>query len=725
MKRHRYHQLISLTFLGSLVLGWLPTVNGQTQPRPRIKAAAGVDTVRAFEQIQRFGRGIEFVKAVETMLGPAASDAAFAWFDEKDRSFFKAVYEAYRQRDESYLKRRAEAGPKAAPAKTVRPVRTPAQRPTKRRADSGLSGGGYIQTASYRAPANGGALPGTGDDQEPVVTTLETEAGHQTTGELENTIETPDATITKGSNAETIRTVNNSQNGVVHTQTSFEEITNKKTRGRVRNDKTMVWKYLIGQCPDADGVVKGEVSVTVENKATIANTTTIAVPTQTFSFKATVSGMVDDEAELVKYDLSGNIVEITTGYDRARSLGLIGEDSLTDGSRQVSVTVNGNTLGTEPGAPGQPGEIREGPMGHLTVAESNRLVEFADQSLPMNLVNADNGFATARSNWRMGFCVDVALTAPKTKLGAGEQVTVSAESVHKLDRSKINARLEGSGFDDITPPVQDAAPKGEFSVTGSGDEHLAGEITVRSISRRGIGTNTLKFGKEKAAVIKNCDSWSGTISITRRSFERSDVPEHQGVRTRTESSSSRTYDYRGTVTIKNATARSNGGISARNKAVSTLDIPLTGESNATSELVWEDKSTSTYSDNCGSKTTHRKLVKHKVHSQKGTARAVAEGGLAVDLVGGTYSIRLVIPAMMGTDQVVDLRQPSGYCRPEDNEPQNSEREDPIEIAQMGISVEDGVLDPSKPNEIEGSRVFIESNGEEVEIRWRLEKCPDR
>jgi|GEM_PF-2331893 len=218
--------------------------------------------------------------------------------------------------------------------------------------------------------------------------------------------------------------------------------------------------------------------------------------------------------------------------------------------------------------------------------------------------------------------------------------------------------------------------------------------------------------------------WSGSISITRRRSESSRQDgEKKGVRTTTESAStSRTYLYNGTVNIKNAVSQSSGGINALNKPVAVGSIYFKGESNATSETVWESESTSYYHDNCGQRTTKRILYKKDRDELTGTGQETAEGSLFLDLINNKYRIQAVIPPLAGKMTRTNIRRPSGYCDAKSNMPQDSSSEWSQEIEKMVIEVDDGVLDPKNPDVIEGSRSYTDSSGDEVEIRWSLRHC---
>ncbi len=518
--------LLSLALCLCVFGGATLRVFGQDQTR-RIKRPAAIGAPDAFGQIIKFGRSAEFVRVLMRELPPPAVMNSLAWTDAKDAEFFKAVTEAHDRKAREFSGKRFE---NALPETKIEPVKNDRKR-------SGLSmpGGAFFQNAAYENSAVLGDAT-----EEPVITTVETDGGVKTTGEVQNRLETAETVLTKGSNADTQHILNNSKNGQIYTQTSFEEVYNKQTRGRVRNEKKFHWSYLLAQCPDAAGVVEGEAVVTIENKATIANTTTIAIPSQSLTMKVKLKGFVDDNAQLTHFDMTGEISETTTGYDRARQLGMIDDASLTDGTRRFTVSVTNNRFSGD-ASKSEVGEIREGSTAHLSNAENNRLMDFADTALPLNLNSADSGFSTARTNWQNGFCVDVSLKAPKEALNSGEQITVSAESVHKLDGGSINARLEATGYAAVSPDKQRAEPSAQFVLTASTDVNFGGEITVKSVSKRGIGAKTLKFAKSSATPVKppvkktppgktppakKCDgAWTGKITVEKRKREEKRRPQ--------------------------------------------------------------------------------------------------------------------------------------------------------------------------------------------------------
>jgi hypothetical protein len=61
-------------------------------------------------------------------------------------------------------------------------------------------------------------------------------------------------------------------------------------------------------------------------------------------------------------------------------------------------------------------------------------------------------YKAARSNWRNYGCVEVVSKAPKMRLKKVERIIINAETVHKQDGSKVNARLEAGALDATVTP---------------------------------------------------------------------------------------------------------------------------------------------------------------------------------------------------------------------------------------------------------------------------------
>ena len=171
-----------------------------------------------------------------------------------------------------------------------------------------------------------------------------------------------------------------------------------------------------------------------------------------------------------------------------------------------------------------------------TEADALRFAKIFGLHLWYMYENASTYYERAQDGWRNGDCVELALTAPKTNLRPAEQIEVAAETVHKYDKSKVNAELILEvATHSATPEKQSGTPQGKFNLTAP-PKGATAAIFVKSVSRRGIASEMLKFGEEKppkkpplppkkTLVAKKCDSaWSGTITAVKTKREESTKP---------------------------------------------------------------------------------------------------------------------------------------------------------------------------------------------------------
>src|SRR5687768_5764080 len=103
-------KICSLVVCLCVLNGALVPVFGQNRNLRRIAVSKPANALQAFGQVNKFGRGTDFVKVMSRGLQPREIFNTLAWFDEKDESFFQAVFEANRQKADEYDKRRFEKG---------------------------------------------------------------------------------------------------------------------------------------------------------------------------------------------------------------------------------------------------------------------------------------------------------------------------------------------------------------------------------------------------------------------------------------------------------------------------------------------------------------------------------------------------------------------------------------------------------------------------------------
>src|SRR5215204_2421914 len=103
-------ELLSFALCLSVSSGATMRIFGQNQIESarRINRAKPADAAQAFEKIVKFGRSDDFVKVLMRGLTPTEAISALAWLDAKDRSFFKAVFDAHNRKADEFSKRRFE-----------------------------------------------------------------------------------------------------------------------------------------------------------------------------------------------------------------------------------------------------------------------------------------------------------------------------------------------------------------------------------------------------------------------------------------------------------------------------------------------------------------------------------------------------------------------------------------------------------------------------------------
>src|SRR5687767_15298929 len=102
----------------------------------------------------------------------------------------------------------------------------------------------------------------------------------------------------------------------------------------------------------------------------------------------------------------------------------------------------------------------------VSAADLERINEISKHSLGWTYQQAAMYLEAAQSNWRNGGCVEVTLTAPKTKLLPAEKTEVYAETVHIHDKNKVDAELTvQTATESALPDKHAAVAQGTFTLT--------------------------------------------------------------------------------------------------------------------------------------------------------------------------------------------------------------------------------------------------------------------
>nr|CAA9283944.1 hypothetical protein AVDCRST_MAG63-3801 [uncultured Armatimonadetes bacterium] len=196
---------------------------------------------------------------------------------------------------------------------------------------------------------------------------------------------------------------------------------------------------------------------------------------------ADVIGHVGDDAQLQNYDVAAVMIE---------SVGRLTPTGEPDGiaKQRAQAQVHSAGIVADKSA-GGPHKITP-PDSSLRQSLEDLLSREKSRSV------LDGALWLASAYWQAGHCVEVACVkgAEKRKLEPGERVVLVEETRHKLDKGKVNAKLDAQvRGGTITPARQPGAPQATFTYTAPAKKGQPGVVRVTSVSRRGIGWGEIAF----------------------------------------------------------------------------------------------------------------------------------------------------------------------------------------------------------------------------------------
>jgi hypothetical protein len=494
---------------------------------PIVPAVVDSDEKRLFKDLLRESRGAAFPALIERIFG-ADADATVKRFDEDAESLLRAVTSSAGEKAAERLQKQIdERREKISARPIVEPKPAPTNKTPVKRAAPKSKRLGFNQptTLDWRRFAFGfQPLPSRSAQEDGhEVKFKETDKELIAEGEARKNFETKEAKGTRTQKAESRYTKDGKTFGVEIKNTEIIEAVSKTDGKAFRTETVLSWGAEVAACPDAGGITSG----TGKAKATVKTTLTENGQTVTLStdldLQAKLTGYVNDRAEFTNYDFQVDAYITNSGAEDAFRRNLTKEIKLRDGRHGIRYDIKGNTIEVRTGgygserAPAKFGKATGRKLTAMTDAEA----KLADASLgavvPAIWVQANNMYETAQKHWRDFGCVEVICKAPKTALRTGEQVIVSAETVHRQEGSKINAALEAeAGPGTVAPESQNGTPGAQFTFTKEGEE--SSFFTVRSISKRGIGEGRIEFLKEIEEPEEK-GAWTGTIAVRRFRYE--------------------------------------------------------------------------------------------------------------------------------------------------------------------------------------------------------------
>ena len=362
-------------------------------------------------------------------------------------------------------------------------------------------------------------------DQKPEIKMTETDKEIKAEGTEKKSFETKEAKGTRTQKSETKYTKGGKTFGMEIRDTQVIEAVSKPDGKSFRRELSIVWGAEVAACPDANGVTAGTGKAKVISKTTYSEGGPAFTMTSEFDLQAKLTGHVDDDAKMMHYDLQLDAYTTNSGYEAALKEGLIKEIKIKDGRYGLHYDIPGNTIEVSDGkyggkrTPAKMGDATARKLVPMNDADTELVGKAIGPMVPSIWNSANEMYKTAERHWRNYGCVEVTAKVPKLELERGDEVRISAETVHLQDNTKINAQMTGEAYEgEITPEQQAAKPGATFTFTQTGEG--AGSFHVESVSKRGIGKGDVEFKLKKEEEEPTAiGAWTGTINAERKQRE--------------------------------------------------------------------------------------------------------------------------------------------------------------------------------------------------------------
>ncbi|HEX9959979.1 MAG TPA: hypothetical protein VGB00_03550, partial [Pyrinomonadaceae bacterium] len=737
MKIRRKTICLSLWLLFALVFNTAIPIRAQQQqqteeiqiPENKIAATANLKPAEQFKELRLNARGADFPALLRSIFGSDAEAAAKA-IDEDTDELFQVVGETLNEKSNETLMEETEERKEKLKASLVEQVnrnkvKSNVKTPLKTKNPAAPRKTGSRRTIAprfdWRALAFGfqplQPFSPQRQDGKPDVKITQTDKEIKAEGETRKDFETDKATMKRTQKAESKFIKDGEVFGVEIKHTETIEGKSKTGSQYFRKETVMMWNAKVAACPDVKGISAGtgkgsvtaKTTITDDSGATAAVTRIVAADTKT-------TGYVDDDAEMTHYDLEAEAVETISGYDDAAARKLMTDVTFKDGAYRLRYEMTGNKIEINKTAEGGPRIPAK--MGKIVVkmvpgsnVEDVKRTDKAAGALVAGVWNHTNDmYKAARSHWRNYGCVEVVPKAPKTRLKKGEQIAITAETVHKQDAGKVNARLEAGALDaTVTPETQQGTPSAKFTYT-HGDLEKS-DFTIESFSKRGIGIGGLEFITEQP-----CNgAVSGKIEVTMRKTEGwtkvTKKGEHISDQHYTGTAEYKwSFDYNSAFNIAASPADTNedGSISAT----------LKGTIQAKAARITDEKDNWTTTTDCfpdPPRTAGKNSF--SLIKEEGALNGTIDDGM-LQINGSKFRLTFGVPEIAARRTHRTVVKPFGWCMADANPPSDTTDESEMSFSSEAIEIE-GAIDPKNPNQLAGSKTFTDELGNEATINWSL------
>jgi len=247
-------------------------------------------------------------------------------------------------------------------------------------------------------------------------------------------------------------------------ETEISETRDGKTK-TVRETSTI--ETSIDLCPDASGVAHGAISVLTKGDDTAAK----------LSYHAEVGNLFDlvvsDNAELTAIKLAGSLNYATHGSEET-DVSLYGSLEMSpslDSSRNFEVH----------------SDRRNGSPERVAAVEK--------QTLLPGVIAAGMLAKSAEKKWKDGTCVEVRVDPTSKNVGKGERIHVTAKPWQRFEEKELSVPVTASfeGVASASPLGKPVPAPASFDVVAGSNKGDSGTISLKSTSKRGIGTGAATY----------------------------------------------------------------------------------------------------------------------------------------------------------------------------------------------------------------------------------------
>jgi hypothetical protein len=715
--------LILCTWLNALPVA-AQSKSAKTSHQLDVALKLGSDPVEFVSSATRRGGEI-FNDRVAKMTGggPDISDA----LESQSIYFYEQLLEASKDQVSKGVEKAKEAAKKAyeelkarrgsgktGPVKPVPPGKGPVKPAAPRK--TATVNDNAPDTASRHIFRNAAYSPEDGGFQ---ITETENDNGSVITGTETKTIDLPEATVIRTAEGKSDLTFDGKRISTGTTLTDKKETVSKIDGSKVGVTGTIEWGGSFDVCPDAEGIVRGTGRARLYKQTTINTGRQLAALTNDTVIEIKFTGYVNDAAQMTHFDLEGTSTETIFGYDRALDHGIIDDNKgFEDAKSTLIIEIKNNTAPASAATSGpNSGDIKLGPWKIQTYDQiphksQTRMGELLGLGFRGIMLWVDPLMRMSIKRWQGGGCVDVECVSAKPALKAGETVEITATASSKLDLSKINGDQTAFGIDSATPEKQRGEPSAVYILTAP----KAGEqayIGVTSTSKRGIGSADWSYEipkpKRKPPVKpppppKHVDpTWKGSIKAVHTEKETKEAPPSGRMKYENRTKLNKweiTLDVLGTRDLS-------GGIV--NNFHAQTEVTYTGSS-------YQETSYAPGKMSCGNGPIITSPETRSIEIiEKGDGKQLLL--VTISVIGTRGYLSFGSPGIQAERTVI--RKYKTNCAVHDAH-NSSTHTDPrgVSIGSPGYEVEFQV-DPASPNEIQGTKTVVNSDGSETVYSWHL------